>query len=100
MAYQTKDAIGAMESASGLRLQELRVDGGASVNDFLMQFQSDMLGVSVLRPRVTETTALGAAYLAGIGIRAFDKPAIQQRWREIKDTFDPNLSRFQFARAQ
>lgn len=80
IAFQTKDAIGAMESASGLQLRELRVDGGASVNDLLMQFQSDMLGVPVLRPRVTETTALGAAYLAGIGAQVFDMAKIQSLW--------------------
>lgn len=90
MAYQTKDAIAAMESASGLRLQELRVDGGASVNNFLMQFQSDMLGVPVLRPRVTETTALGAAYLAGIGANVFDKGNLQELWT-LDQRFDPAL---------
>jgi len=90
IAYQTKDAIAAMESASGLRLQELRVDGGASVNNLLMQFQSDMLGVSVLRPRVTETTALGAAYLSGIGAGVFDKANIQKVWT-LDRQFDPAL---------
>ena len=80
MAYQTKDAIAAMESASGLNLKELRVDGGASIDDLLMQFQSDVLSVPVLRPKVTETTALGAAYLAGIGSGALDQAAIATRW--------------------
>ena len=90
MAYQTKDAIAAMETASGLRLRELRVDGGASVNNFLMQFQSDTLGVPVLRPRVTETTALGAAYLAGIGAGVFDKANLQELWT-LDQRFDPAL---------
>ena len=68
LAYQTKDVLGAMESDSGLKLQSLRVDGGATANNLLMQFQADMLGVEVCRPLVTETTALGAAYLAGIAV--------------------------------
>jgi glycerol kinase len=90
MAYQTKDAIGAMEAASGLRLQELRVDGGASIDDLLMQFQCDILGVAVLRPKVTETTALGAAYLAGIGAGALDEATIANRW-VVDRRFDPAM---------
>ncbi len=90
MAYQTKDAIVAMEGASGLRLQELRVDGGASVNDLLMQFQSDILGVPVLRPKVTETTALGAAFLAGIGAGVLDQATIAGRWA-VDRRFDPAM---------
>src|SRR5690625_1595655 len=66
IAYQTRDVLQAMEQDSGIKLQTLRVDGGASVNNFLMQFQSDVLSVAVERPVVTETTALGAAYLAGL----------------------------------
>ena len=66
MAYQLVDLVGAMQKDAGIVLQNLRVDGGASVNDKLLQFQSDLLGVNVLRPRVAETTALGAAYLAGL----------------------------------
>ncbi|MGH7756826.1 MAG: FGGY family carbohydrate kinase, partial [Vulcanimicrobiaceae bacterium] len=88
MAYQTKDAIAAMESASGLKLKELRVDGGASVDELLMQFQCDVLGVPVLRPKVTETTALGAAYLAGIGAGVLDQPTIEKRWA-VDHRFDP-----------
>src|SRR5262249_20866668 len=64
IAYQTRDVVDAMKADSGLTLQALRVDGGAVKNDFLMQFQADVLGVPVQRPAVTETTALGAAYLA------------------------------------
>jgi glycerol kinase len=89
IAFQTRDAIGAMETASKIRLQQLRVDGGASVNNFLMQFQSDLLGVPVLRPRVTETTALGAAYLAGIGVGELDVASIQQRWA-LDRRFEPS----------
>jgi len=66
MAYQTRDVVAAMEAEAGIRLSTLRADGGASVNGFLMQFQADMLGVPVEVPRITETTALGAAYLAGL----------------------------------
>lgn len=68
LAYQVTDVIKAMEEDSGIRLKSLRVDGGASANDFLMQFQSDILDVEILRPKVIETTALGAAYLAGLAV--------------------------------
>ncbi len=67
-AFQTADVLEAMASDSGVKLAELRVDGGMTANDFLMQFQADILGVDVLRPRVTETTALGAAFAAGIAV--------------------------------
>jgi glycerol kinase len=93
MAYQTTDAIAAMESASGLKLKELRVDGGASIDDLLMQFQCDVLHVPVLRPKVTETTALGAAYLSGIGSGALDQSAIAARWavdRRFEAAMDEN----------
>ncbi|EXX85821.1 glycerol kinase [Paenibacillus darwinianus] len=73
LAYQTKDVLRAMESDSGLRLQSLRVDGGATANNLLMQFQADILGVDVCRPQVTETTALGAAYLAGLAVGFWDR---------------------------
>jgi len=68
IAYQTYDVLKAMEADSGIVLKELRVDGGATANNLLMQFQSDILGVPVVRPTVTETTALGAAYLAGLSV--------------------------------
>ncbi|CAM4023294.1 glycerol kinase GlpK [Cohnella lubricantis] len=68
LAYQTRDVLAAMEADSGIKLQGLRVDGGAVSNDFLMQFQSDVLGVPVERPAIKETTALGAAYLAGLAV--------------------------------
>lgn len=68
MAYQARDVLTAMEAEAGIALKELRADGGAIANDFMAQFQSDMLGVPVLRPRIQETTALGAAYLAGLAV--------------------------------
>lgn len=68
LAYQTKDVLGAMVTDSGYPVHTLRVDGGAAANDFLMQFQSDILGIPVERPSVNETTALGAAYLAGLAV--------------------------------
>ncbi len=68
IAYQTMDVLKAMEADSGIVIPELRVDGGATANNLLMQFQSDILGVDVVRPKVTETTALGAAYLAGLAV--------------------------------
>jgi glycerol kinase len=68
IAYQVADLLDAMQSDSGTPLPELRVDGGAARNDTLMQFQSDILGIPVVRPEQTETTALGAAYLAGLGV--------------------------------
>ena len=68
MAYQTRDVLDAMQSDAGIALTELRADGGAIGNDFLASFQADILGVPLLRPRLTETTALGAAYLAGLAV--------------------------------
>jgi glycerol kinase len=88
IAYQTKDVLSAMEEDSGITLSTLKVDGGAVANNFLMQFQSDILGVDVHRPEVTETTALGAAYLAGLAVNFWDsKETIAKRWamnREFK----------------
>src|SRR5258708_36779107 len=78
-----------MEADSGIILKELRVDGGATANDALMQFQSDILGVPVIRPTVTETTALGAAYLAGLGTGYWTSVEdIQKQW-EVDRRFDP-----------
>ncbi|HJQ84919.1 MAG TPA: FGGY-family carbohydrate kinase, partial [Candidatus Binatia bacterium] len=67
LAYQTRDVADAMAADAGAALRALRVDGGAAANDFLMQFQADVLGVPVDRPKVVETTAMGAAFLAGLG---------------------------------
>ncbi|MBS2771143.1 glycerol kinase GlpK [Anoxybacteroides rupiense] len=91
LAYQTKDVLTAMEADSGISLKALRVDGGAVKNNFLMQFQSDMLGVPVERPVVNETTALGAAYLAGLAIGYWkDQDEIAQQWN-IDRTFTPTM---------
>lgn len=82
MAYQTKDVIGAMEADSGIKLQALKVDGGAAANKVLMQFQADLLGVPVERPRVIETTALGAAYLAGLAVSFWrSREELTGRWQ-------------------
>lgn len=81
LAYQTRDVLGAMEADAGLPMQALRVDGGATANDFLMQFQADILGVQVERPTVLETTALGAAYLAGIACGLWEKSQIAENWQ-------------------
>lgn len=72
IAYQVKDVLNAMQEDSGLKLKDLRVDGGASSNNFLMQFQSDILDVNIDRPKVVETTALGAAYLAGLAVEFYN----------------------------
>ncbi|MBB6675345.1 glycerol kinase GlpK [Cohnella nanjingensis] len=83
LAYQTKDVLGAMETDSGITLKTLRVDGGAVRNDLLMQFQSDMLDVPVERPAVNETTALGAAYLAGLAVGYWEsREEIAELWRK------------------
>jgi len=81
IAYQTRDVLEAMQEDSGIDLKELRVDGGAVANNFLMQFQSDILGVPVHRPKVIETTALGAAYLAGLAVGFWkDMDEISMKW--------------------
>lgn len=82
LAYQTKDVLGAMEADSGIKLQALKVDGGAVANNLLMQFQADILGVPVERPQVIETTALGAAYLAGLAVGFWQtKEELANRWK-------------------
>jgi glycerol kinase len=91
IAYQTMDVLKAMEADSGIAIKELRVDGGATANDLLMQFQSDILNTKVLRPTVTETTALGAAYLAGLAVGYWKSiEEIQQQWL-IDKTFVPSM---------
>ena len=81
IAYQTRDVLTAMQQDSGIKLKALRVDGGACANNFLMQFQADILAVPVDRPKVTETTALGAAYLAGLAVGYYKKPNIIKQWK-------------------
>ncbi len=92
IAYQTMDVLKAMEADSGISIKELRVDGGATANNLLMQFQSDILNTNVLRPNVTETTALGAAYLAGLAVGYWKSvEEIQQQW-QIEKTFNPAMN--------
>ncbi len=91
IAYQTVDAVRAQEAASGEALTELRADGGAAENGWLMQFQADILGVPVVVPEIAETTALGAAYLAGIGAEVWDRDEVAERWREAQ-RYEPRMS--------
>ena len=89
IAYQVGDLLDAVQKDSGIPLAELRVDGGAAGNDLLMQFQADLLGVPVVRPAVTETTALGAAYLAGLAVGFWPSPqAISGQW-QVQRRFEP-----------
>ncbi|SEF52925.1 glycerol kinase GlpK [Paenibacillus sp. UNC499MF] len=91
LAYQTKDVLAAMEADAHTKLKKLRVDGGAVSNDFLLQFQSDMLGVPVERPLINETTALGAAYLAGLAVGYWkDCAEIAAQW-SVGGTFEPGM---------
>jgi glycerol kinase len=94
MAYQTVDAVRAMEAGSGAPLEELRADGGASVNSWLMQFQADLLGVPVVLPEMPETTALGAAALAAVGTGERTLDQVRTGWRE-RARFEPRMSRDQ-----
>lgn len=90
IAFQTMDVLNAMQKDSEIELKELRVDGGAAANNLLMQFQADMLGTLVIRPKITETTALGAAYLAGLAVGYWkDLEEIKQQW-QIDKRFDPS----------
>ncbi|MCL4845478.1 MAG: glycerol kinase GlpK [Acidobacteria bacterium] len=92
IAYQVGDLLDAMHRDAGVELSELRVDGGAAQNDLLMQFQSDVLGVPVLRPAVTETTALGAAYLAGLAVGYWKARAdIASQW-QVERRFEPQMA--------
>ncbi|HET6757038.1 MAG TPA: glycerol kinase GlpK [Burkholderiales bacterium] len=92
IAYQTADVLRAMESDSKVKLNELRVDGGAAENDTLMQFQADLLRIPVVRPEVTETTALGAAYLAGLAVAYWrDEGEILKLWKKSR-AFEPKMS--------
>ncbi|ARQ06777.1 glycerol kinase GlpK [Macrococcoides canis] len=91
LAYQTRDVLDAMEKDSKIEVKTLRVDGGAVKNDFLMQFQSDILDVPVERPEINETTALGAAYLAGLAVGYWEsKEEIRDRWN-LEKQFDPKM---------
>ena len=91
MAYQTRDVLSAMEADSGIRLAALKVDGGAVANNMLMQFQADLLGVPVDRPQVIETTALGAAYLAGLAVGVWkSKEELKKSWK-LDNRFEPAM---------
>ena len=92
IAYQTMDVLKAMEADAGIAIRELRVDGGATANNLLMQFQSDMLNTKVVRPAITETTALGAAYLAGLAVGYWKSiEEISMQW-QMEKTFHPEMS--------
>ncbi len=93
IAFQSADVLDAMQKDAGITLKELRVDGGATANDLLMQFQADILGVPVVRPQVLETTALGAAYLAGLAVGYWKSDSdIAANWR-VDRRFEPAMSR-------
>src|SRR5436309_190258 len=91
LAFQTRDVADAMAADADSRLSTLRVDGGAAANDFLMQFQADVLGVPVDRPRVVETTAMGAAFLAGLGVGFWKAQAELARARRVDRRFEPKM---------
>jgi len=93
IAYQTVDVLKAMEADAGLKIKELRVDGGATANNLLMQFQADLLNCKVIRPQIVETTALGAAYLAGLAVGYWKSvEEIQQQWQSERDFIPANDS--------
>ncbi|MDD5668814.1 MAG: glycerol kinase GlpK [Candidatus Omnitrophica bacterium] len=91
MCYQTKDVLTAMEKDSGLKIKELKIDGGAAVNNFLCQFQADILGIPLLRPEVIETTSLGAAYLAGLATGYWKNGKEIERFQRRKISFKPRM---------
>jgi glycerol kinase len=91
IAYQTLEVLLAMQNDSGIHIRQLRVDGGATINNLLMQFQSDLLQTDVLRPKITETTALGAAYLAGLGVGFWNSiDDIKKQW-QVDRVFSPQI---------
>ena len=91
IAFQTLEVLQAMQKDSGIEIKELRVDGGATVNEGLMQFQSDLLRTKVVRPKITETTALGAAYLAGLAVKYWNSmEEIKKQW-QLDKTFSPSM---------
>ncbi len=93
IAYQTADVLSAMEADAGIAIKELRVDGGATVNNALLQFQSDLLNTKVVRPQITETTALGAAYLAGLATGYWSSiDELQQQWK-VNHSFEPQMNK-------
>jgi glycerol kinase len=101
IAYQTRDVLDAMSADSKVPLKSIRVDGGATANNLLMQIQSDVMGIEIIRPEVIETTALGAAYAAGIAVGIWKSPDdVRNKWRENQrwsSTLDPNLRADKYA---
>jgi glycerol kinase len=98
IGYQTRDVVQAMERDSGIPLKELRADGGAVVNGFLMQFQADILGVPVEVPQITETTALGAAYLAGLAVGFWtSRQELDAKWK-LSRRYEPQMNEAQRTR--
>ena len=101
IAYQTRDVLDAMSADSKVALKSMRVDGGATANNLLMQIQSDVMGIEIIRPEVIETTALGAAYAAGIAVGVWKSPDdVRNKWRENhrwSSTLDPNLRAEKYA---
>jgi len=91
LAYQTRDVLEIMQDSAGMETESLRVDGGASANDFMLQFQADITSQAVSRPGITETTALGAAFLAGLGVGFTSMEKINQYWR-VDKRFEPDMS--------
>jgi glycerol kinase len=92
IAYQTMDVLKAMEADANISIKEVRVDGGATVNNYLMQFQADILNTKVIRPQITETTALGAAYLSGLAIGFWsDIKEIEAYWQKER-IFEPQMN--------
>ena len=91
IAFQVADLLDAAQADSGIKLAELRVDGGAAANNYLMQFQADLLGAAVVRPKVTETTALGAAYLAGLAVGFWDSTDELARHWQVDRRFEPSM---------
>ena len=98
IAFQTRDVLAAMLADTGVSLSALKVDGGASANDLLMQFQSDIMGVPVQRPKVRETTALGAAYLAGLAVGLWNSPEEIRQNQVVERVFTPALPENERAR--
>ncbi len=97
IAFQTADVLSAMRADANIKIRSLRVDGGAARNDLLMQFQADLLGVPVVRPKTFESTALGAAYLAGLAVGFWSsRDELAEQW-QIDRTFEPNMPQGQVA---
>lgn len=97
IAYQTADVLDAMQADAKMKIKCLRVDGGAATNDLLMQFQADLLGVPVVRPRAFESTALGAGYLAGLAVGVWkNRQELQSQW-QIERTFEPHMAKSRVA---